>query len=51
MEGGIGGIWTVRGRPRDVGDTWVFERDGQVIEINSNSANFDGVELVTEATS
>ena len=39
-------IWTVIRRPRDVGDTWTFERDGQVIEMNPNSTNFDGLELV-----
>jgi len=40
------GIWTVTWKPCDVGDDWTFERDGQVIAINSCSANFDGLELV-----
>ena len=42
-------IWTVTYVPNDTGDSWYFERDGQRISINSNSANFDGLELVEEA--
>jgi len=38
-------IWLVTYTPCDVGDTWTFERDGQIIKINPNSANFDGLEL------
>jgi len=46
FDGGAWIIWTVTHTPSDVGDSWYFERDGQAIAINPNSANFDGVELV-----
>ena len=39
-------VWTVIARPRGGGDTWAFEQDDRVIEINPMSANFDGLELV-----
>ena len=39
-------IWTVVYLPADVGDTWILERDGQVIEVNPGSHSFDGIELV-----
>jgi len=39
-------VWTLNYTPADVGDVWTFERDGQIIEIGSCSANFDGLELV-----
>jgi len=40
------GAWIVVHTPYDVGDVWTLERDGQIIEIGSCSANFDGLELV-----
>jgi len=39
-------IWTVAYGPSCPGDTWIFERDGQVIEVNPGSHSFDGIELV-----
>jgi len=39
-------VWTVIYMPADVGDVWTFEHDGQIVEIGSCSANFDGLELV-----
>ena len=43
---GIERVWTVMYTPASDVDTWIFERNGQVIEVNPGSANFDGLELV-----
>jgi len=44
LTGGL--IWTVTYGPSCPGDTWILERDGQVIEINPGSHSFDGMELI-----
>lgn len=46
------GYWIVLYKPFDVGDSWYLKRDTQIIALNSNSADFNGLELVghTEAT-